>query len=227
MPYRQQHSCMIDEKATEIVEIRVQETKWGEIGVVMAKKGNKVVVRSLRIPGKVPVSTAQSLCASRGGQFSPATPLNPQAQLMSEEYCFHKLTKDNQIRVLQALVMDFEPPFEEVAMADWSESRKDELPDSAFALILPGGKQDETGRTVPRSLRRLPYKTTRGTIDKVHLTNALARVHQVHAPAGLKRKALRVLLSAAKTVGVDSQGGDKFKVSDLDFYLENLERIGG
>lgn len=218
---------MLDEKATEIVEIRVQKTKWGEIGVVMAKKGDKVVIRSLRIPGKVPVSTAQSLCSSRGGQFSPATPLNPQAQLMSEEYCFHKLTKPNQIQVLEALVRDFESPFQEVAMADWSTSKKNELPDTAFALILPGGKKDETGRTVPRSLRRLPYKTSRGTIDKVHLRNALARINQVQAPAGLKRQALRKLLQAAKAVGIRTQEEGKFRLSDLVFYLENLERLGG
>lgn len=229
MPFREQHSCMVDETATEIVEIRTNTTKWGEIKIVMARKapGAEPVVRSIRIPGTVAVSVAQQICASRGGQFSPATPLNPKTQLLSEEYAFHKLTKENKVEVLQALVRDFEMPFKEVELADWTTAKKNDLPDSAFAIILPGGVKDSTGRTVPRSLRKLPYKTTRGTIDKSHLQNALARVNQISAPAGLKRKALTKLLKAASTVGMEVQGRDKFKLSDLSFYFENLEKLGG
>lgn len=227
MPYRQQHSCMIDEEATEIVEIRTTTTKYGDLKVVMARKGKAVVVRSIRIPGKIPVNTAQQLCAARGGQFSPATPLNPKAQLLSEEYCFHKLSREGQIEVLQALVSDFVMPVEEVQMAELSSAQKNELPDSAFALVLPGGKKDETGRTIPRSLRRLPYKNVRGIIDRVFLSNAFSLMPQVVAPAGLKRQALCKLLRAAKTVGVETQSIGNFKLSDLDFYLETLEGIGG
>lgn len=226
-PFRDTHSCLINEQATEIVGEKKAKTKWGEVTFVMARMGTKTVVRSIKIPGEVPVSTAQQLCTGQGGQFSPATPLNPQKQLLSEEYCFLKLSRDSKKEVLQALVRDFVMPCEEVAMADWSDSSQNELPDSAFALILPGGEKDGTGKTVPRSLRRLPYKNARGVIDRAHLQNALARVNQVGAPSNLKRTALLKLLRAARAVGMEVQDRDKFKLSDLEFYLKQLDRVGG
>ena len=60
--------------------------------------------------------------------------------------------------------------------AERSTAGTNDLPDSAFAYISPGGTKDEDGKTVPRSLRHLPYKTASGAIDKPHLRNALARL---------------------------------------------------
>ncbi len=65
-------------------------------------------------------------------------------------------------------------------MAEWTPSYVSNLPDSAFACIDPGGKKDETGRTVPRSLRHYPHHDAQGRLDKAHLDNARAR----HAQAG-------------------------------------------
>lgn len=62
---------------------------------------------------------------------------------------------------------------------EWSNSFVNELPDSSFAAISPGGKKDEQGKTTPRSLRHLPYKDANGNINKAHLQNALARLSQI------------------------------------------------
>jgi len=60
----------------------------------------------------------------------------------------------------------------------WPRKSINDLPDSAFAIILPGGKKDKDGKTVPRSLRKLPYKDAKGKVDLPHLRNALSRVNQ-------------------------------------------------
>jgi len=67
----------------------------------------------------------------------------------------------------------------EIYNMEWSRKYVNDLPDSAFAWIEPGGKKDETGKTVPRSLRHLPYKDATGKVDLPHVRNALARINQV------------------------------------------------
>ena len=58
------------------------------------------------------------------------------------------------------------------------KSRKqiNDLPDSDFAYIQPGGKKVD-GKTVPRSLRHLPI------MDCAHVRNALARLSQTKISA--------------------------------------------
>jgi len=60
----------------------------------------------------------------------------------------------------------------------WDKKYINDLPDSAFLYIEPGGKKDEEGKTVPRSLRHLPYKNKEGKIDLPHLRNAITRLSQ-------------------------------------------------
>jgi hypothetical protein len=60
--------------------------------------------------------------------------------------------------------------------AVWSTAYEKTLPDSCFLYIEPGGSKDQDGKTVPRSLRHLPYKDDNGSIDLPHLRNALARI---------------------------------------------------
>lgn len=66
----------------------------------------------------------------------------------------------------------------------WPVKKINDLPDSAFAFIEKGGKKDEEGKTVPRSLRHLPYRNERGDIDLPHLRNAIARVSHVKLKTG-------------------------------------------
>lgn len=74
------------------------------------------------------------------------------------------------------------------------------LPDSAFAYIEPGGKKDSEGRTTPRSLRHFPIP------DKAHVRNALARAAQGIKKGGKAaenaRKALPKIRAAAKKMGI-------------------------
>ncbi|HEY5985852.1 MAG TPA: HK97 family phage prohead protease [Streptosporangiaceae bacterium] len=67
-----------------------------------------------------------------------------------------------------------------------------DLPDSAFAYIEPGGSKDEEGKTTPRSKRHFPIH------DAAHVRNALARAPQ--SPFG--DKAMPKIRAAAKKFGV-------------------------
>lgn len=62
--------------------------------------------------------------------------------------------------------------------AEWTAAYINDLPDSAFACILSGGEKDESGKTVPRSLRKYPHHDASGAVDAAHLANARARVRQ-------------------------------------------------
>lgn len=87
-------------------------------------------------------------------------------------------------------------------MGQWDSTYINGLPDSAFAIVLPGGSKDGDGRTVPRNLRRLPYRGSDGSVDLAHLRNALARLSQTDLSPAQQATARRVLESAAKGAGV-------------------------
>lgn len=226
-PYRRQHSCLIhDEVTANLHSVRVK-TKFGEVWVVKGTTGaGKEMIRSIRFPATVPVSTAQSLCTQRGGKFEPATPLDPRQQLMSEDYSFDNLGASAKKEILNSLIEGFEMPGE-VVLAKWKTSSVNNLPDSAFIVILRGGSKDEEGKTVPRSLRLLPYKNASGQLDKAHIKNALARVNQIKASPAVKKRALAKLMRIAKALGMNVQEKKNFKLSDFGYYLDLLEELGG
>jgi len=68
----------------------------------------------------------------------------------------------------------------------WTSAQVNELPDSSFLYVAPGGKKDDSGKTVPRSLRYFPVKDGAGRVDLPHLRNAIARIPQADIPANLK-----------------------------------------
>src|SRR5665213_2393004 len=83
---------------------------------------------------------------------------------------------------------------------DWSTKEKDSLPDSSFAYVEDGEK-DEDGKTTPRSKRHLPYKDADGKADLPHVRNALARLDQTQIPEESKpaiKKKLEDILGKAK-----------------------------
>lgn len=77
-------------------------------------------------------------------------------------------------------------------MAAISTADQNDLPDSAFAYIEPGGTTDSSGKTTPRSLRHFPIH------DAAHVRNALARASQ--SPFG--EKAMGKIRTAAKKFGI-------------------------
>jgi len=84
----------------------------------------------------------------------------------------------------------------------WTRKYINDLPDSAFAVILPGGEKDGEGKTTPRSLRKFPHHTNDGKIDPPHLRNANARVPQSDLTDEQKREAMRHLAAHKKALGI-------------------------
>jgi len=89
------------------------------------------------------------------------------------------------------------------AKAVWSTAFINDLSDSAFLYISPGGQKDGEGKTVPRSLRHFPVRDPDGKLDLAHLRNALARIPQSTATgltdekkAQLQQEARRLLAGA-------------------------------
>lgn len=82
-------------------------------------------------------------------------------------------------------------------MAEWSTEQVNDLPDSSFGWIEPGGSKDESGKTAPRSLRHLPFKDKDGKVDAAHARNALARLDQVKGMPSETRDKLRTSLQNA------------------------------
>ena len=94
--------------------------------------------------------------------------------------------------------------------AKMSSKQKNDLPDSDFAYIQPGGKKDDSGKTVPRSLRHLPIP------DAAHVRNALARLDQTDISPEAKKAALRKIKTAAKKFGIKvSANTNAIDYSDL------------
>lgn len=76
-----------------------------------------------------------------------------------------------------------------IAKAEWSAAYINDLPDSAFLYIAPGGSKDADGKTTPRDLRYFPVKDADGKVDEAHLNNALARIPQSDLSDGVKAQA--------------------------------------
>ncbi len=113
--------------------------------------------------------------------------------------------------------------------APMSQADQNDLPDSAFAVILPGGKKDAEGKTVPRSLRLLPHHKADGSLDLSHLKalvedkNALARVSQIDASADVKAKAEAHLEKHATDESIGDRGDNApSKVFSLKAFEDAL-----
>ena len=85
----------------------------------------------------------------------------------------------------------------EVVKADMTSKEINDLPDSDFAYIEPGGTKDKDGNTIPRSNRHFPIQ------DAAHVRNALARAPQ--SPFG--KQAMPKILAAAKKFDIKVSKG--------------------
>ena len=99
----------------------------------------------------------------------------------------------------EAHLPDEEPDGEPEDMAEWTAAFINELPDSAFLYIAPGGEKDDGDKTVPRSLRKFPYRDSAGKVDLPHLRNAIQRIPQSDAP-GLDGERKRALQAKAREI---------------------------
>ncbi len=103
-------------------------------------------------------------------------------------------------------------PLKEDRGMEWTTAYVDDLPDSAFAYVAPGGTKDQEGRTVPRALRHLPYRDQEGEIDAPHTRNALARLSRTDIPEKAKADAREILEGAARKVGIEVSRDAKDKI---------------
>ncbi|MGH8896333.1 MAG: XkdF-like putative serine protease domain-containing protein [Egibacteraceae bacterium] len=88
--------------------------------------------------------------------------------------------------------------------ATWSGAYVNDLPDSAFLHVEPGGEKDEDGKTKPRSLRHWPYRDADGQVDLPHLRNALSRIPQTK---GLSQDVRDRAQARAEKLLADAQKG--------------------
>lgn len=86
-----------------------------------------------------------------------------------------------------------------------------DLPDSDFAYIEPGGEKDDSGKTTPRSKRHLPIH------DAAHVRNALARLDQTDIPAAAKKTALGRIKARAKKFDVEVSEDKAEKAARIEF----------
>src|SRR5258707_2816808 len=99
-----------------------------------------------------------------------------------------------EVKLFEATVTPF--PMNEIAVgsakAAMTSASINDLPDSAFAYIQPGGTKDAEGKTTPRSLRHFPVH------DADHVRNALSRAPQ--SPFG--DQAMPKIRAAAAKFGI-------------------------
>jgi len=105
-----------------------------------------------------------------------------------------------------------EASLQKVLGAVWTTAFINNLPDSSFLYIEPGGEKDSDGKTTPRSLRHFPVKDANGSADLAHVRNALARSPQSNVPAAAKASATaaaqRLLRDAGGNPSATDQGDD-------------------
>jgi len=80
------------------------------------------------------------------------------------------------------------------------------LEDSAFAFIEPGGSRDPSGKTTPRSRRHFPVHTEAAT------RNSLSQAPQ--SPFG--KQAATAILAAARKFGITVSGNERAAFGELD-----------
>jgi hypothetical protein len=102
-------------------------------------------------------------------------------------------------------------------MAEWSTAYINDLPDSAFLYIAPGGEKDDDGRTTPRSLRYFPVRDEKGQIDLPHLRNAIAQAPKANLSPEIISK---VQAEGRKML----EGTREEKMDDYDKVDEEMKR---
>jgi hypothetical protein len=100
--------------------------------------------------------------------------------------------------------------------AEWDTAYINSLPDSAFAVVLPGGEKDDEGKTVPRDLRKLPHHNSAGDLDMPHLRNALSREPQADMPEAMHEKAHAHLMGHGEAEGMEARAEDEPLVVEVD-----------
>jgi len=119
---------------------------------------------------------------------------DPEGSMKVQKFLFDK-SKGWTLEKAEAWVKEYRDSMD----AEWTTEYINDLPDSAFAFIEPGGEKDADGKTVPRTKRHLPFRNAQGEIDHDHLVNALARLPQSSLSDAAKAEAKSKLCSAVRS----------------------------
>lgn len=174
--------------------------------------GTKVKVNGQDVEDLVELTLAYSVVLSEEGK--PEASIVCSYEVSSGEPNSEGFRTSQQFRLVKGLdlLMEEEESPAELEKAKWTRAYINDLPDSAFLYIEPGGEKDEEGKTKPRSLRHFPYKDKNGKIDLPHLRNAISRIPQSNLPDSVKEKlqakARRLLEQAKKTSKVIDKAAD-------------------
>ncbi len=113
-------------------------------------------------------------------------------------------------------------------MTEWTIGYADSLPDSSFLWIASGGSRDAEGKTLPRSLRHLPYRDEIGNINKEQLDKVDSNFEGL--PSSIKAKILALQsgtvsaeLYPTKMSSIAIQEKDGKKVAVITGELMNIK----
>lgn len=106
--------------------------------------------------------------------------------------------------------------------AVWTRAFINDLPDSSFLYIAPGGKKDGEGKTTPRTLRKFPVKNSTGKIDLPHLRNAIARIPQSNVPGLTPAKKDSLQEKAQKMLAKE---GNKGILETVKGWIDELKAL--
>jgi hypothetical protein len=154
--------------------------------------------------------------------MGPALPLDRRVEAVEKQ--IHEIF--NQIAVINGKleVMIGKEPSQtsltpQMQETEWTAEYIGSLPDTAFAVISPGGEKDKQSKTVPRSLRHLPHHNAQGDTDLPHLRNALSRLPQTNLSSEEQSEAKRHLCAHANELGIISD------VCELEPRIKESEDI--
>ena len=188
---------------------QIVDTQQGRDAYTLMKSG---VVRSMSIGYMVPEGGFEMSKDGRARLLKQidllensvvSIPMNDQARIQVVK----QLTADEIEQVVEATING-------LLKAEWTTAYINDLPDSSFAYVEPGEKED--GKTTPRSKRHFPHHNAEGTIDLPHLRNALARAPQ--SPFG--PKAMPHLRRHASAEGVGDAGKDDHLEDEAVNYVD-------
>lgn len=122
-------------------------------------------------------------------------------------------------------------PDDVLLKAVWTTAYVNNLPDSAFAYVSPGGQKDGQGKTVPRSLRHFPHHDSSGSPDPAHVRNALARIPQANIPTSAKDMAKAHVdhhmagMQMGKSDDLEQNEPDLSDDPTIEKYADQAERV--
>ena len=109
-------------------------------------------------------------------------------------------------------------------MAEWDTAYINDLPDTAFLVITPGGRKDAQGNTVPRDARYFPVRNAAGQLDPAHVRRALAQIPTATTLTAAQRMAATDKAKALAADHPTSSGraapADALETRSFDFLLE-------